>query len=98
VVVGPDWQELLGILVTLAGIFLSLPGIPGPGFVLLFVGVMLLDFPGKRQLERRFVEVPGISGTINWLRRRFGQPPLVAGSEASGSQRLIGDGRRSFKV
>ena len=56
---------------------LSLPGIPGPGVLIIFVGIMLLDFPGKRELERRLVSRPGILGKINGLRTRYGKPPLV---------------------
>jgi hypothetical protein len=38
---------------------------------------MLLDFPGKRRLEYRFVSQPRVLQTINQLRGKFGKPPLV---------------------
>ena len=32
-----------GFLLILAGLLLSLPGVPGPGFVLVFLGLVLLS-------------------------------------------------------
>jgi hypothetical protein len=76
-------KNLLGVLAALAGIFLSLPGVPGPGLVFLLIGVMLLDFPGKLQLERRIVKQPGVLEAINWLRQRCGKPPLEVSNDAT---------------
>jgi hypothetical protein len=70
-------KNLLGGLAVLGGVVLSLPGVPGPGLVLILIGLMLLDFPGKRRLVRRLVRNPSVLRTINWLRRRFGKPALV---------------------
>ena len=70
-------KNVLGALAVVFGVVLSLPGIPGPGVLIIFVGIMLLDFPGKRELERRLVSRPGILGKINGLRTRYGKPPLV---------------------
>ncbi len=70
-------KNLLGGLVVLIGVVLSLPGLPGPGLVLILLGLMLIDFPGKRRLVRNLVRRKRILRTINWLRARFGRPPLV---------------------
>ena len=77
-------KNLLGILVILLGISLSLPGIPGQGLLMILLGIMLLDFPGKRRLEQKLVSRPKVLRSINWLRDRFGKSPLVLESEASG--------------
>lgn len=69
-------KNLLGLLLIVLGIVLSLPGIPGQGLLTILIGVMLLDFPGKRRLERSLVRRPAIHSTINRLRARFGKPPL----------------------
>jgi hypothetical protein len=74
-------KNLLGGAVAVLGILLSLPGIPGPGLLLIFIGLTLLDFPGKRRLERKLVERPRVLQAINWLRKRFGKPPLVLADE-----------------
>ena len=59
------------------GIVLSLPGVPGQGILTILLGIMLLDFPGRRKLEHKLVSRPQVLKTINKLRHRFGKPPLV---------------------
>jgi hypothetical protein len=73
-------KNILGALLVVVGVILSLPGVPGQGVLTILVGVMLLDLPGKRRLERRIVGRPRILRAINRLRKRFGGPPLVLGS------------------
>jgi hypothetical protein len=74
-------KNLLGGLMVLIGVVLTLPGVPGPGLVLILLGVMLIDFPGKRHMARNLMRRKGIFRTINWLRARFGRPPLVLHKE-----------------
>jgi hypothetical protein len=69
-------KNLLGVLLVLLGIFLSLPAIPGQGLLTILIGIMLLNFPGKRRLEQRLVSRPQVLRAINWLRDRFGRSPL----------------------
>jgi hypothetical protein len=72
-------KNALGIVLVLVGAILTLPGVPGQGVLTILVGLMLLDLPGKRRLERRIVGRPRILRAINRLRHRFGKPPLVLG-------------------
>jgi len=69
-------KNLLGGALVALGLLLSLPGVPGPGILTILIGLVLLDFPGKRPLERWLVSRPAILQTINRLRRRYGRPPL----------------------
>jgi hypothetical protein len=70
-------KNVLGLLHVVIGILLSLPGIPGQGILTILVGVMLMDIPGMRRLERRIVSMPKVQSAINRLRARYGRPPLV---------------------
>jgi hypothetical protein len=70
-------KNLLGVVLVLLGIVMSIPGVPGQGVLTILLGVMLLDFPGKRQLEYKLVSRPMIQEKINHLRKKFGKPPLV---------------------
>lgn len=70
-------KNVAGTLLILLGVPLTLPGIPGPGLVLVLVGVALLDFPGKRQLQHRLISHPRVFRSINSLRSRFGRPALI---------------------
>jgi hypothetical protein len=76
-------KNLLGVVVTLLGVLLSLPGIPGPGLLLILIGMTLLNFPGKRRLERKLLERPRVWQAINSLRERFGKLPLVLDGKPS---------------
>ena len=70
-------KNLLGVVLVVMGILLSIPGVPGQGILTILLGIMLLDFPGKRDLEHRLVSRPRVFNTINNLRRRFGRDNLV---------------------
>jgi hypothetical protein len=56
---------------------MSVPGVPGQGILTILLGIMLLDFPGKRECEYKLVSRPKVLRTINLLRQKFGKPPLV---------------------
>ena len=70
-------KNVAGVLLVILGVLLSLPGVPGQGILTILLGIMLLDFPGRRSLERRIVGRPRVFNAINKLRRRFDKPPLV---------------------
>jgi len=84
----PAWQRtmarvgknLLGVVLVATGIVLSLPGVPGQGILTVLIGVMLLDFPGKRRVERRIIGYPRVLSSVNRLRARFGRAPLEVGA------------------
>jgi hypothetical protein len=76
-VVGIFAKNLLGLLLVGLGVVMSLPGVPGQGVLTILLGVMLLDFPGKRALETRIVRRPRVNAAVNALRSRFGKPPLM---------------------
>ena len=70
-------KNLLGAFLVLLGVLMSLPGVPGQGVLTILLGVMLLDFPGKRRLELKLVSRPKVLHTINRIRRRFDRSPLL---------------------
>lgn len=70
-------KNLLGVVLVALGIVLSLPGVPGQGLLTILLGIMLLDFPGRRKVELTLVSRPTVFNAINKLRHRFGKPKLV---------------------
>jgi hypothetical protein len=70
-------KNLVGGLLLLLGVVLALPLVPGPGLLFMLIGIGLLDFPGKRALERRLLRVPRVLAGVNRLRARFGKPPIT---------------------
>ena len=70
-------KNLAGLLLVALGIVMSLPGVPGQGVLTILLGIMLLDFPGKRDLEARIVSRPRVLRAVNLLRERFDKQPLL---------------------
>jgi ABC-type phosphate transport system permease subunit len=69
-------RNILGLLLVAVGILLSIPGVPGQGLLTILLGIMLLNFPGKRRLEQNLLSRPQILNTINRLRSKFGKQAL----------------------
>ena len=70
-------KNAAGVVILPLGVVMALPLVPGPGLVFILVGLSLLDFPGKRSLERRLLAVPAVLRFLNRVRARFHRPPLV---------------------
>ncbi len=68
-------KNILGVILLLGGLLMLL--IPGQGLLTMVVGILLLDYPGKYQLERRLVTTPKVLKSINWLRAKINHPPLI---------------------
>ncbi|HVR21647.1 MAG TPA: PGPGW domain-containing protein [Polyangiaceae bacterium] len=67
-------KNALGALLVVLGVLMLV--LPGQGILTLLVGLLLLDFPGKRRLERRLVGTPRVLRVVNALRKRWNRPPL----------------------
>ena len=50
--------------------------LPGQGLLTIFMGLMLMNFPGKRSLELRIIRIPSILKSVNWMRAKADHPPL----------------------
>jgi len=69
-------KNLLGVFLVALGAVLSIPGVPGQGFLTILIGAMLIDFPGKRRVEKWLLRRRGVLTGINRIRCRYGRPPL----------------------
>ncbi len=70
-------KNIAGVILVVLGVLLSLPGVPGQGVLTILLGVMLLDFPGRRRFERWIVSSPRVLKAVNKLRKRFDKPKLI---------------------
>jgi hypothetical protein len=68
-------KNVVGAVFLLAG--LAMIVLPGQGILTILIGISLMDFPGKRKLERRLIGQPTVLRGINKIRETFNQPPLV---------------------
>lgn len=67
-------KNVLGLVLFLAGMLMLF--LPGQGLLTIFLGIMLMDFPGKYRLEKYIISRGPVLRGINWLRQRSGVPPL----------------------
>ena len=69
-------KNVAGGLLVILGLIMSVPGVPGQGLLTALIGLSLLNFPGKRRMERRFVRIHAVFRGVNRLRVRFHRSPL----------------------
>lgn len=71
-------KNLLGILLVLLGIAMLV--LPGQGILTILMGLVLVDFPHKYEVERWLVSRKRVFRAINWIRNRAGKPSLDLGT------------------
>lgn len=67
-------RNLLGLCILISGVFMLI--LPGQGILGILLGLTLMNFPGKYSIERWVVTRKGVLESINWIRKKGGQPPL----------------------
>lgn len=65
-----------GMVLIAVGAALSIPGVPGQGVLTILVGLFLVDFPRRQELERALARRAGVLPALNRLRVRFDRAPL----------------------
>ena len=75
-ILGLVLKNLAGWILVVLGVIMALPGVPGQGALTALIGITLISFPGKTELERRFIGRPTILKAVNRLRARFKRAPL----------------------
>jgi hypothetical protein len=68
-------KNVVGGLLVLAGIAMLV--LPGQGIATIVVGLLMMQFPGKRRIERRVLSIPVVLRAVNTLRKRSGEPDLI---------------------
>ena len=68
-------KNAFGVTFLAAGIAMLV--LPGQGILTMLVGLMCMDFPGKRRFELTLARRPGVLAAINWIRTRSGNGPLL---------------------
>jgi hypothetical protein len=70
-------RNVAGVALIVGGVVLMLPGVPGPGIIVLLLGLSLTDVPGKRRVMQSLVRKPSVLRSLNRVRRRFHRPEFV---------------------
>ncbi len=74
-IIGLILKNVVGVVFVLAGFIMLF--LPGQGVLTMLIGLSLMDFPGKRELEAKIVGRPSILKVINAMRHKFNKPPLI---------------------
>ena len=68
-------KNIFGYILIFGGILMLI--LPGQGLITIFVGLLLSNYPGKYSIEKRIIATPKILKSINWLRKKSNEPPLL---------------------
>ena len=68
-------KNIFGYILILGGILMLI--LPGQGLLTIFIGLMLSNYPGKYSIEKKIIATPKILKSINWLRKKSDEPPLI---------------------
>lgn len=67
-------RNLLGLPIVIAGIAMLV--LPGQGILTIMVGLGIMNFPGKFELERWVITRKGVLPALNWIRKKEKHPPI----------------------
>ena len=67
-------KNALGLVLLLGGFLMLF--LPGQGLLTMFLGILLMDFPGKYRLERAIISRGPVLKSINWIRSKARVRPL----------------------
>jgi hypothetical protein len=74
-------KNVLGWVCIAAGVAMLV--LPGQGVITLLIGLMLVNFPGKRRLELALVRRPKIRKFLDKMREKRGKEPFELGPSAA---------------
>ncbi len=69
-------RNLLGLPIVMAGIAMLV--LPGQGILTIMVGLGIMNFPGKFEIEKWVITRRGVLKTLNWVREKERHPPIEA--------------------
>ena len=67
-------RNALGVVLVIGGVIMLV--LPGQGILTIAIGLLVMEFPGKRRMQIWILRRPVIRKGINWLRTRADRPPL----------------------
>jgi len=68
-------RNLIGASLVLLGLIMFVT--PGPGLIVLLLGLSISRFPGKQRMIRKVLASPRLFDSLNWIREQRNQPPFL---------------------
>lgn len=86
-------KNVLGWVFVIAGMAMLV--LPGQGLLVMLIGIVLCDFPGKYRLERWLAGRRPLMNALNWIRQRADRPPLKspADQQSDGGRPVLDESR-----
>lgn len=66
---------ILGCVLLICGILMLV--LPGQGLITMLIGLSLLPFPGKDNLQQRILARNSVRSTLNWIRLKAKKEPFI---------------------
>ena len=67
-------KNLIGLSLIIGGLLMLV--LPGQGLLTIVTGLLLVNYPGKYNLEQKLSSMPSIFRALNWIRLKAKKPPL----------------------
>ncbi len=67
-------KNALGAALLLMGIAMLF--LPGQGLITILLGLSLIDFPGKRDLQLRLLRIESVRQSVDWMRQKADRPAI----------------------
>ena len=68
------FKNMIGYSLVLGGIMMLV--LPGQGVFTIFIGLMLSNYPGKYAIEKKFIAIPAVLKSVNWMRAKSNKLPI----------------------
>ena len=67
-------KNIIGYSLIMGGLLMLV--LPGQGLLTIVTGLLLINYPGKYNLEQKLVAVPTVFRALNWIRVKANKPLL----------------------
>ncbi len=71
-------KNILGVILIIIGALMLI--LPGPGIIVMLIGLMLMSFPSKKKLKNYFLSNQTLRKELNWIRQRADKEAFVFSS------------------
>jgi ABC-type multidrug transport system fused ATPase/permease subunit len=68
------FKNILGVILLFLGFIMLFT--PGQGIITVLIALMIMQFPGKRKLEKKIIANKNVLKILNWLRSKNNKEPL----------------------
>ena len=68
-------RNIIGVILIILGIIMLI--LPGQGVLTIVIGLILVDFPKKKEFLNKLVALKSVQKSLNYLRKKMNKEPFV---------------------